>query len=91
LDLAPTWVEGKYTAFALVPGVVWSFSSHAYAALRFSMPLDPEWNLAVMPGVGVTRAFGRVSPYLELNAVSIVGKGDPDFGIALTAGVLIAF
>jgi len=91
LDFGPTFVKGDYTSFTLVPGVVWNFSSNAYFAARFLVPVDPEANFGLFPGIGVFKAFGRYSPYLEVNLSSYVGKGDPDFGVAVTAGVLIAF
>ena len=91
LDVGPTWVDGRYGAFSLTPGVVWSFHPNAYAAARFVVPVDPELNLVLLPGIGVARAFGRVMPTLELNLASAVGRGDPDFGVSLTAGVLVFF
>ena len=91
LDAGPTFLKGRYSGFGLVPGVVWTFSSHAYLAARFLVPLDPDSNVGLFPGVGVFRAFGRYSPYVELNVSSYVGRGHPDLGVSLTAGVLIAF
>ena len=92
LDLGPTFVKGNYSNFTLVPGVVWSFSPRAYVAARFLVPVDPEANFALFPGVGVIHSFKNgISPLVELNLVSYVGKGDPDFGVALTAGVLFSF
>jgi hypothetical protein len=92
LDLGPTFVKGEYSSFGLVPAVVWSFSPHAYAAARFVLPVDPETNFAVFPGIGVIHTFkSGLSPILEVNLVSYLGKGDPDFGIAVTAGVLFSF
>jgi hypothetical protein len=91
LDLGPTFVRGRYTSFGLVPAVVWTFSSHAYVAARFLVPVDPDTNFGLFPGVGAFRSFGRYSPYVELNLASYVGRGHPDFGGSLTAGVLIAF
>jgi hypothetical protein len=92
LDLGPTWVRGDYASFALVPGVVWAFSPHVYAAARFIVPVDPELNLALFPGVGLIHTFGdRISPLVEVNALSYVGRGHPDFGVAITVGVLVSF
>ena len=91
LDLGPTFVKGHYTSFTLVPAVIWTFSSHAYVAARFLVPVDPESNFGLFPGVGVFRSFGRYSPYAELNLASYVGRGHPDLGVSVTAGVLIAF
>jgi hypothetical protein len=92
LDVGPTLVRGHYSSFALVPGVVWAFSANAYAAARFVVPVDPQSNLALFPGIGLSKTFrNRITPILELNLFSYVGRGDPDFGVALTAGVLVAF
>jgi len=92
LDLGPTWVRGDYTSFALVPGVVWAFSPHVYAAARFIVPVDPEADFALFPGIGLIHTFGdRISPLVEVNLLSYVGKGHPDFGVAVTVGVLVAF
>jgi hypothetical protein len=91
LDLGPTLVHGKYSSFGLVPGVVWTFSPYAYAAARFVVPVDPEWNFVLFPGLGISRSFGRLTPIVELNLSRAVGKGKPDFGFALTGGLLVAF
>jgi hypothetical protein len=91
LDLGPTWVRGDYASFAFVPGVVWCFHPNAYAAARFIVPVDPETNLVLFPGVGLTYTFGRFSPILEVNLSRTVGRGRPDLGVAVTAGLLVAF
>jgi len=91
LDLGPTFLRGRYASFSLVPGVVWTFSPHAYAAARFIVPVDPELNLVLFPGIGWSRTFGRTTPILEVNLSRTVGKGKPDFGVAVTAGVLNGF
>jgi hypothetical protein len=91
LDFGPTFVKGDYTSFGFVPAVVWTFSPHAYLAARFLVPVDPEANFGLFPGLGVFHAFGRYSPYAELNLSSYVGRGHPDFGVSVTAGILIAF
>ena len=93
LDLGPTWVSGSgYSSFALVPGLVWSFNPSVYAAARFVVPVDPEPNLVLLPGIGLSHMFGgRVMPTLELNLSSAVGRGDPDLGVTLTAGLLVFF
>jgi hypothetical protein len=93
LDLGPTWVSGSgYTSFALVPGVVWSFNPSVYAAARFVVPVDPELNFVLLPGIGLSHMFGgRVMPTLELNLASAVGRGNPDLGVTLTAGLLVFF
>jgi hypothetical protein len=92
LDAGPTFVSGDYASFALVPGLVWTFSSKAYFAARFIVPVDPQPNLTLFPGIGLSRTFkNRYTPILELNLSSTLGRGKPDFGIALTAGLLVAF
>jgi hypothetical protein len=91
LDAGATWVHGSYSSFSLTPGVVWSVHPNLYLAARFVVPVDPETNLVLFPGVGVCRAFGRVMPVLELNVSSAVGRGHPDLGLSLTAGVLVFF
>lgn len=91
LDLGPTWASGRYSSFALTPGLVWSFHPNVYAAARFAVPVDPELNLVLLPGVGVAFPHGRVMPTLEVNLSSAVGRGDPDLGVTLTAGLLVFF
>jgi hypothetical protein len=53
--------------------------------------VDPQTNFVLFPGIGLCRAFGRVMPILELNLSSAVGRGHPDLGVAVTAGVLVFF
>ncbi len=91
LDIGPTFVRGSYSSFSLTPGIVWAFNSHAYVAARFIVPVDPETNLVLFPGFGLCHPFGRVMPTLEVNVSSAVGRGHPDLGVALTAGVLVFF
>jgi hypothetical protein len=91
LDAGPTLVRGSYSSFSLTPGLVWSFHPNAYAAARFVVPVDPETNLVLLPGIGLCRAFGRVMPTLELSVSSAVGRGHPDLGVSLTAGLLVFF
>jgi hypothetical protein len=91
LDVGPTFVRGRYSSFSLTPGLVWSLHPNVYLAARFAIPVDPETNLVLLPGIGLSRAFGRVMPTLELNISSAVGRGDPDLGVSLTAGLLVFF
>jgi len=91
LDVGPTFVRGSYSSLSLTPGVVWAFNPHAYVAARFIVPVDPETNFVLFPGFGVCHLFGRVMPTLEVNVSSAVGRGHPDLGVALTAGVLVFF
>jgi len=39
----------------------------------------------------VSKTFGRFTPILEFNLSHTVGKGNSDFGMALTGGLLFAF
>jgi hypothetical protein len=91
LDIGPTFVSSRYASFSLTPGLVWSFSPNVYLAARVAVPVDPEWNLVLLPGIGVCRPFGRVMPTLELNLATAVGRGEPDLGVTLTAGLLVFF
>ena len=91
LDVGPTFVRGSDSSFSLTPGLVWSFHPTVYAAARFVVPVDPEVNLVLFPGIGLSHAFGRVMPVLEVNVSSAVGRGHPDLGVSLTAGVLLFF
>jgi len=91
LDLGPGFVRGDYVNFVLVPGAVWSFSTHVYAAGRFLVQVDPELNLALFPGVGGIYTFDKISLTLELNVVSYIGRGKPDLGITLTPGIVYSF
>jgi hypothetical protein len=91
LDVGPTFVRGSYSSFSLTPGLVWSVHPNLYLAARFAIPVDPETNLVLLPGVGLSRAFGRVMPTLELNVSTAVGRGDPDLGVSLTLGLLVFF
>jgi hypothetical protein len=92
VDAGPTYVRGHYAGFSLVPGAVWIFSSHAYAAARVVVPVDPELNLVLAPGIGVAERLGKAAVVVaELNVSSAVGRGDLDLGVALTVGALYAF
>ena len=91
LDLGPTFVSGSYSSFSLTPGVVWSVHPNVYLAARFVVPVDPEANFVLFPGIGLCRPFGRVMPTLELSVSSAVGRGEPDLGLSLTAGLLVFF
>jgi len=91
LDVGPTFVHGAYSSFSLTPGLVWSVRPSLYLAARFVVPVDPETNFVLFPGIGLCHAFGRVMPTLEVNVSSAVGRGNPDLGVSLTAGVLVFF
>jgi hypothetical protein len=91
LDVGPTFVDGEYVALSLVPGVIWAFHPNLYGALRFVVPVDPELNLALFPGLGALYAFDSgISPFVELNVLSNVGRGHPDLGVTITVGATIA-
>lgn len=92
LDIGPTFVRGNYAGTSLVPGVVWAFSSYAYAAARVVVPVDPEVNLGLYPGAGLVHTFqNEISIFAEGNVFSNVGRGTPDLGVALSAGALYSF
>jgi hypothetical protein len=92
VDLGPTFVSGDYASFSVMPAVVWAFQPKIYAAARFMVPVDPELNFILFPGIGVTHTFrNNLAPFLEVNLSSAVGRGKPDFGVALTLGVLYSF
>ena len=92
LDVATVITRGDYTSTLLVPGVVWSFSTHVYAAARFLVKVDPEFDFTIFPGIGVVHSFPNgIAVSLELNVGPAVGKGEPDFSLGLTPGVLYSF
>jgi hypothetical protein len=92
VDIGPTLVRGDYAGTSLVPGVVWAFSSYAYAAVRFVVPVDPEVNLGLFPGAGLVHTFQNgIGIFAEGNVFSYVGRGTPDLGVALSAGALYSF
>lgn len=92
LDLGPTWISGDYTAFSLVPGVVWTFSPHAYLTARFPIVVDPEAAVYAAPGVGLSHTFANgLTPILELNAVTRLDESRGDLGLTVTVGVLYSF
>jgi hypothetical protein len=92
VDLGPTWVDGDYAAFSIVPGVVWAFSPHAYLAARFPIAVDPDAALFAAPGVGLSHTFANgLTPILELNGVTRLDKDQGDLGITVTVGVLYSF
>lgn len=91
LDVGPTFVRGSYSSFSLTPGLVWAFHPNVYVAARFIVPVDPETNLVLFPGIGLCRSFGRAMPIVEFNISSAVGRGHPDLGVSLTAGILVFF
>lgn len=91
LDVGPSFVRGDYVGFYLVPSAVWSFSAHVYAAARFLVQVDPDANFIVFPGIGGAYSFDKITLTLELNLSSNVGRGEPDFGVTLTPGVVYSF
>jgi hypothetical protein len=92
LDIGPTYVRGSYAGLSLVPGVVWAFSSHIYAAARFVIPVDPQLDLGLYPGAGLIHTFdNNISIVAEADLFSDVGRGNPDFGIATAVGALYSF
>lgn len=93
LDVGLTFIKTDYSSFYFVPGVVWSFSTYFYAALRFVVPVDPELNLTIYPGIGVIKNFSNgIGVSLEFNPnTTLRGTGRPDFGLPLNLGVLYSF
>jgi len=87
LDAGPTVVDGDYVAFSLVPSVIRLLGDHAYAVAGVSFLVDPEPNVGLLAGFGVTHAFASgVAPFLTTTVISNVGQGHPDLALALTAG-----
>ena len=92
LDLGPTVIGGALTSFTLMPGVVWAFHPNVYGAARFLVPVHPQVNLGVAPGIGFTYTFaGGIAPFAEFNAVSMVARGAPDLGVAASLGAVYGF
>ena len=93
LDLGASFVRGSgYSGVFLVPGAVWSFSTHFYAAARFLVEVDPQFDFALFPGIGGIYTFpNQISLGLELNLESFIGRGNPGFAVALTPGIEYSF
>lgn len=92
LDLGVGFARGVYAGTSMVPGVVWAFHDYFYAAARFVIPVHPQTNFGVMPGLGAIYAFKNgFAPILELNAVSMLARGAPDLGASVTIGNLYVF
>ncbi len=92
LDLGPTFSEDGYFAFAFVPGVLWLFHANVYVAARFIIPVDPEINLALFPGIGAALPLDcGLTPFVEAHVLSFIGRGEPDFGMAIDLGVTYLF
>jgi hypothetical protein len=87
LDAGPTLVNGDYAAFSLVPSLISPLGAHAYVVAGVSFLVDPEPNVGLLSGLGVTHAFDSgVAPFLTATAITNVGQGHPDLALALTAG-----
>jgi hypothetical protein len=93
LDLGPSFVRGSgYSGFFLVPGAVWSFSTHFYAAARFLVEADPQIDFAVFPGIGAIYTFpDQISLGLELNLESFIGRGNPGLAVVVTPAIEYSF
>lgn len=92
LDAGPTFIDGRYASFSLVPGVVWGLSPWSYAAARFLIQVEPRLDVALAPGIGVFHTFDNgCTLSLELNVSSYLGRGQPDLGLSLTVGALYSF
>ncbi len=90
-EVAPTFVSGSYAARSLVPGVVWAFSPHVYAAARFVVPLDPQLDLGLYPGVGLIRSFARSVARRRAQSVQLRRPGQPRPWRVADGGALYAF
>jgi hypothetical protein len=92
LDLSVGLARGAYAGTSAVPGIVWAFHDNFYAAARFLVPVHPETNLGIMPGLGAIYVFENgLAPLVEIDAVSMVARGAPDFGASVTIGSLYLF
>jgi hypothetical protein len=92
LDFGPTLLNERYASFSLVPGLTWNVSAHVYLAARFPVAIDPDLAVYSAPGVGLAHTFANgLTPTLEVNAVTRLGHGKPDLGIAVTLGLLYSF
>jgi hypothetical protein len=87
LDAGPTLVDGDYAGFSLAPSVIRLLGAHAYVVAGVAFVVDPEPNIGLLSGFGLTHAFDSgLAPFLTASVISNVGQGDPDLGLALTAG-----
>jgi hypothetical protein len=92
LDAGLTIIKDTDTTIYLVPGVIWSFSTYVYVAMRFVVPVSPKANLVLYPGIGVIKNFSNgIGVSLEFNPSTTIGRGEPDFALPLNLGVLYAF
>jgi len=87
VDVGPTLVDGDYAGFSLAPSVISPLGAHAYVVAGVSFLVDPEPNVGLLTGFGVTHAFDSgVAPFVTATVISNVGQGDPDLALALAAG-----
>jgi len=92
LDAGLTYISGADLVYFLLPGVVWSFSTHVYAAARVVVPLNPEVKVVAYPGLGGFYGLDSGLGFsLELNPAVTLVNADVDFGLAVNLGVLYAF
>ncbi len=92
LDVGPTFVEGEYASFGLIPAVIWAFHPNFYGTGRFILPVDPKLDLVLVPGFGATMVFANgLAPFVELELTSAVGRGKPDLGLAVALGATYMF
>jgi len=92
VDFGPTWIKSDYASFSVVPGVVWSFSPHAYLSARFPIAVDPDAAFYAAPGFGLSHTFANgLTPLVEANFVARMGHGRPDLGVTVTFGLLYSF
>ena len=90
LAFGPTLIGDHFVGLTLLPGLVWLFSSHLYAAARFTISVLPQANFGFLPCLGVTHVFKNgFQPFVEAGVSSNVGRGAPDFGVGLNIGAAI--
>jgi hypothetical protein len=87
LDLGVTWIRGRYVNTALTPGVLYSFHPNFYAAGRVIVPVDPETDVVLFPGLGAIHTFSNgLAPLVEVNLARSLDRRD--LGLSLTVGLL---
>jgi hypothetical protein len=93
LDVGPGFVGGKLGSVSLVPGVVWVFHDHFYAATRFVVPFAPTpSSVAIAPGVGFIHVFKNgLAPVVELNGVTSISRNGQELGASASVGSLYLF
>jgi hypothetical protein len=87
VDASVTRLSDASLLFSDVPGMVWAWHEHFYAAARTLVEVAPERALTLFPGLGAIYAFENgLSPLVEVNVPVGVHRA-PDVGLAITGGV----